>query len=660
MENEPRDDLAALGACLYGVMPMPAHAPGDQPEAGGRQTFRDARCVPLVRLVRGASGAGFRRRERRHLATGCTYCEAVLTRAFSYVCPSDAVRQQAEKGQGAQHTAVERHGLTGGCAACQAAAADHRRNVPASRISLSSRSPRSWASHADRTRPSDRWRWRPARHRVLAAIIAVIVFCNFGALQVLPASAAVCTGDQDVPGAAPAGRHLSGKSLLVAALWSGQEQERFFEVLRLFEEQTGAKVRYDSVGHDIGALITARINADCPPDVVLLPQPGLLQRLASDGSIQPVEDVVGQLVNENYGQAWRDLATVRDKAALYGVWYKATNKSLVWYNPKLFEDLGIKEPTTWEEFKKAAASVIEQTGGTVAPLSLGTAGADGWVATDIFENVFLQTAGPDLYGKLVRHQISWTDPSVKQALRVMAEVFANPELVAGGAEHAARTSFEESVNQVFTEPPRAAMVYEADYLASYVKPPAVVGQDADAFPFPTIKQGSPSFLAGGDVAALVSKTSAAKELLRFLAKPEAAEPWARAGGFVSPNKKVPLTGYPANTTGRSAKALVDASDVQFDLSDLQHQKFGANKDGGMWQILRDYLQRPDVDATAQRLEEAWASTAVAPAKPDTPRQWSRWRAALKVSAVVGVLGLVLTLVYPTAQRPRRPNRTRLA
>jgi len=42
--------------------------------------------------------------------------------------------------------------------------------------------------------------------------------------------------------------------------------------------------------------------------------------------------------------------------------------------------------------------------------------------TDIFENIYLRTAGPDMYDKLATHQIPWTDPSVKKALTAMKDI----------------------------------------------------------------------------------------------------------------------------------------------------------------------------------------------------------------------------------------------
>ena len=63
-----------------------------------------------------------------------------------------------------------------------------------------------------------------------------------------------------------------------------------------------------------------------------------MQDFARRGFLVPVDDVVGDLVDEYYAPVWRDLATVDGK--LYGVWYKAANKSVVWYNTNIFAEVG--------------------------------------------------------------------------------------------------------------------------------------------------------------------------------------------------------------------------------------------------------------------------------------------------------------------------------
>ncbi len=147
----------------------------------------------------------------------------------------------------------------------------------------------------------------------------------------------------------------------------------------------------------------------------------------------------------------------------YGAYYKAANKSLIWYNAKVFENAGAAEPKTWKDLLSTAQKVYDSG---VTPFSVG--GADGWTLTDWFENVYLSQAGPEKYDQLAQHKIKWTDPSVKQALTTLAQVWSKKDYIAGGPSGALQTEFPASVTQTFTggDQPKAGMVFEGDFAQS--------------------------------------------------------------------------------------------------------------------------------------------------------------------------------------------------
>jgi ABC-type glycerol-3-phosphate transport system substrate-binding protein len=385
-------------------------------------------------------------------------------------------------------------------------------------------------------------------------------------------------------------------------VWSAgsDEQPSFEAVLQSFEDQTGATVTFTSTGDDIATVVGTRIEGGDPPDVALLPQPGLLRDFVQQGALRPIEDVAGDLVDEHYSPYWRTLGTVDDQ--LYGVWFKAANKSTFWYRPDLFADAGVEPPETWEDLLTTAQAISDSG---VAPVSVG--GGDGWTLTDWFENVYLRSAGADRYDQLAAHEIPWTDPSVVEALTTLADLWSDQQLIAPAS---ATTPFVDSVARVFNDPPQAAMVFEGDFVAGTIaaETTATVGEDADFFPFPSVGDSPSSVVGGGDVAVLLSDNPAAQELIRYLATPEAAEVWVQRGGFTSPNQDVDVSLYPDDISRRSAEELVGAETFRFDLSDLQPAAFGGTPAQGMWKILQDFLADPsNPEATAQQLEAAAAA-----------------------------------------------------
>jgi len=150
-------------------------------------------------------------------------------------------------------------------------------------------------------------------------------------------------------------------------------------------------------------------------------------------------------VDANYAPVWRELGSV--DGTLYGVWFKAANKSTVWYRTKAFFDAGVAPPKTWDKLEEVSAKLA---GKGITPLALGA--RDGWTLTYWFENVYLRTAGPEKYEQLAGRRIPWTDDSVKDALRTLAKVLGRPECLAGGVDGALAASFEASVVQAFGQP----------------------------------------------------------------------------------------------------------------------------------------------------------------------------------------------------------------
>ncbi|MDI6519937.1 ABC transporter substrate-binding protein [Streptomyces coelicoflavus] len=398
---------------------------------------------------------------------------------------------------------------------------------------------------------------------------------------------------------------LDGESLEVAAVWTGTEQENFKKVLAEFEKRTGAKVTFVPAQDPIINFLGSKIAGGAPPDVAMLPQPGAIKQAVEKGWAKPLGAEAAKELGENYSQGWQDIGKVDGKQ--YGVYYKAANKSLIWYNAQVFENAGAAEPKTWDELLNTAQMIYDSG---VTPFSVG--GADGWTLTDWFENVYLSQAGPEKYDQLAKHEIKWTDPSVKQALTTLAEIWGKKDFVAGGASGALQTEFPASVTQTFTggDQPKAGMVYEGDFVQVNIgETKAKVGTDAKVFPFPAVGDTAP-VVSGGDAAVVFKDSKASQALATWLASPDAAAIQAKLGGFLSPNKSVDASVYPNDVQKKIAEALVAAGDdFRFDMSDQAPQAFGGTPGKGEWKTLQDFLKNPKDVAGAQAKLEADAAAA---------------------------------------------------
>jgi alpha-glucoside transport system substrate-binding protein len=399
---------------------------------------------------------------------------------------------------------------------------------------------------------------------------------------------------------AGAGRSdVSGK-LSMTGVWTSVEQKSFQAVIAGFEKKyPKVKVTFTSAGNNVPTVLQTAIAGGKPPDLADIAQPALVKQFAAQGHLKPLT-FAKSTIQQNFGSAGVDLGSVNGK--LYSLFFKASNKSEVWYNVAAFKNAGVKPPTTWPQFL-SVAKTIRASG--LPAYAIG--GSEGWTLTDLFENIYIRTAGPTKYDQLTDHKIKWTDPSVVTALKTMAQVIGDSKNIPGGSSGALQTGFPQAVNEVFSKSPKAAMVIAGDFAPGVATTKLKALVDYNQFTFPSINGSPPSAVTSGDSIVMFKDTPAARAFITYLATPEAATIWVKLGGFTSPNGKVPLTAYSDTLQRAAAQGLVTAKNVRFDMSDLEPVTFGGTTGQGEWKIFQDFLKKPgDVSGIAGSLEAAAA------------------------------------------------------
>lgn len=402
---------------------------------------------------------------------------------------------------------------------------------------------------------------------------------------------------------------FGGKDIQVVAVWSDRELELFREVVDGYERVSGRSVEVIGGNDNLDAFIRGRLGAGHPPDLAVLPYPGLAVDYARAGIIDPIRDHVA----ERFDPFWTDLVTVDGR--VYGAWLKAAHKSLLWYQPSVpvpEPDASGRRAWTWEDLVGLVQRLADD--GDPAPLAVGA--ADGWVLTDWLENLLIARA-PDLYDDLARGEACWGAEPVRRAFGDLARLWSIPGAFPGGGERALLTQFDESVIQVAATGD-AAMSILSDFalpVADDFRPPGEPRQRIAGVPFPAdALAGGPSgddapLLVGGDVAVVLNGSQAGHELVAWLTDGAAPfRPWMLAGGYLSPNRTacdgVEPDGCAANYAAEMAFAAEDfhrsAERLQFDLSDRLPGAFGAP--GGSWRILQDFFR--DVTTAGADLDQA--------------------------------------------------------
>ncbi|TPJ16873.1 carbohydrate ABC transporter substrate-binding protein [Mesorhizobium sp. B2-7-3] len=401
---------------------------------------------------------------------------------------------------------------------------------------------------------------------------------------------------------------LKGETLTIFGPWRGEDETLVRSVLDYFSEATGAEVKYSS-SENYEQQIVIDTQAGSPPNIAVLPQPGLIQDLASKGVLTPLGDDVAAWVKENYaaGDSWAKLGTYNGKdgkPGFYAFPYKIDVKGLVWYSPDNFEEAGYKVPKTQEELAELEKKIIAD-GGKPWCIGLGSGGATGWPATDWVEDIMLRTQTPEVYDKWVKNEIPFNDPAVVNAIDIFGKIATDDKMVDGGAKAVAATDFRDSPKGLFTVPPKCYMHHQASFIPSFFPEGVKLGQDADFFPYPPYaakpELGTPLEVAGTLV--MITKDSkASREFIKFLQMPLAHELWMAQKSFVTPFKGANKDAYGSDALKKQGEILVGATTVRFDGSDLMPGKVGA---GSFWTGMIDLVGGKSPQDVATDIQKSW-------------------------------------------------------
>ena len=403
---------------------------------------------------------------------------------------------------------------------------------------------------------------------------------------------------------------MSGQSVTIFGPWRGEDQALFESILAYFEDATGIDVKYSS-SENYEQQIVIDTQAGSPPDIAILPQPGLIADLASKGHLVPLGDDVKTWLLENYsaGQSWVDLATYKGKdgtPAVYGFPYKIDVKSLVWYVPENFEDAGYEVPETMEDLK-ALTEKIAADGGTPWCIGLGSGGATGWPATDWVEDLMLRTQPADVYDKWVSNEIKFDDPAVLGAIEEFGWFAKNDKFVDGGVAAVSSTDFRDSPKGLFASPPKCYLHHQASFIPSFFPEGTVVGEDADFFympPYESKKDLGNPVLGAGTLAIMTKDTPAARVFFDFLKTPIAHELWMAQSSFLTPYKAANKETYANAPMAKQGEILLNATTFRFDGSDLMPGKIGA---GAFWTGMVDFTGGKSSADVAAGVQKVWDS-----------------------------------------------------
>lgn len=149
----------------------------------------------------------------------------------------------------------------------------------------------------------------------------------------------------------------------------------------------GVDVQWDtSAGDDYQfAGLPSLLASDTPPDIFFEWGGNRVRNHVVDGVAMDVSDLAAELRPEYSDSAW---AGFEYDGGVYGIPFAQDLTIQMWYDGNLFSDLGLREPTTWQELMTTMQTLSAEG---ITPIVMGN--ADAWVAGNFVGLLLYRVAG---------------------------------------------------------------------------------------------------------------------------------------------------------------------------------------------------------------------------------------------------------------------------
>lgn len=399
---------------------------------------------------------------------------------------------------------------------------------------------------------------------------------------------------------------FDGETVTLFSSIREQEADQLQDTFDTFSECTGITVEHNGSG-EFEQQVVVQAEGGNAPDLAIFPQPGLLERMVSDGHVQPAPESVEAKVDEGWTEDWKDYGTVEEE--FYAAPLMASVKSFVWYSPQDFEENGYDEPETWDELMDLTSQIADDHGSeSTKPWCAGieSGGATGWPATDWIEDTVLRSAGPEVYDDWVSHDIDFNDPQIAEAVDMAGDILKDEDFVNGGigdSRSIATTAFNDGGlpildGECFLH--RQASFYEAQWPEG-----TDVSPDGEVFAFylPGITTEESPLLVAGEFVGAFNDDEATEAVQAFMASGEWANTRVEIGGVTSANLAVDPELASSDVLRLAIEQLQDENAVvRFDGSDMMPSSVGA---GSFWTGMVDWINGSDTETVLDEIEASW-------------------------------------------------------
>jgi len=160
-------------------------------------------------------------------------------------------------------------------------------------------------------------------------------------------------------------------------------------------------------------VLKARITAGIPPDTFQTLGGAELKDYVDSGVLQPLDDLYTELDYANkIPKPLLNAVTIGGHP--YTVPLNMHLENILYYNLKLFDELGIAAPTGYDDFV-AACEAIKTAKPDMSCLAVGS--KDNWSDVFVLDTIMMELGGPEYYVKFFKGEVDVaTDPIYKESL----------------------------------------------------------------------------------------------------------------------------------------------------------------------------------------------------------------------------------------------------
>lgn len=449
------------------------------------------------------------------------------------------------------------------------------------------------------------------RSRVNRRLFAGVAAIGIGALALTG-----CTGDiADDGGDVDCATYeeygtFDGATVTIGGTILDLEADRLVESWKDFSTCTGIKVNYQGTS-EFEAQIAVLAEGGNAPDVGIIPQPGLLQRLAAGGWLIPASDPVVANIDEWWDPTWKEYGSV--DGTVYAAPLMASIKGYVWYSPAEFEEKGYEIPETLDELKSLSETIAGEGEHKPWCVGLESGEATGWPGTDWIEDFVLRQAGPDVYDQWVTHEIPFNDPAIVEAFDAVGEYLKSDDMVNGGIGDVS-TQISEAFQTAGLPilDGECSLHHQASFYETFWNPEGgndnTVASDGTVFAFllPPVSADDPQAVTGGGEFPVAFRDAEEVEAFRaYLSSDTWANNRVSLGGVISANKGVDPENASSELLKQSIEILQGDTTFRFDGSDLMPGAVGADS---FWKGIVAWVSGQSTQATVDAIESSWPTS----------------------------------------------------